>query len=346
MFFLASAALAAPVVTLYTMGAGDDVFSRFGHGALCVNEPPSQRHRCYNYGTADFTTPIPLTHGVVRGNGEFWVSVIGRGPMLRFYSTLERNVWAQELPLSEAQAEALAAALEDDALPENRTYIYHHFDDNCTTRLRDRVDEATGGALSPAKEALFGEDYRDLVRDGLATSLPLLAGSELFLGRVLDRPPTLYEAMFLPRIFREEVRLRLGVEPALVVEGRDRPAPPNALLTARAVTAGIGGAAAAAGWRWRRLAWVASGLVGLVALAVMVISPLPVLRLNELILLFWPLDLAAPFLGPEKRRGYAVARLAGLALVGLGLLVGALVQPLWLALLIAVALVAPALRGR
>ena len=346
MFFLVSVALADPVVTLYTMGAGDDVFSRFGHGALCINEPPSQRHRCYNYGTADFTTPIPLTQGVVRGSAEFWVSVIGRGPMLNFYNQLERNVWAQDLPLTPEQAAALVAALEEDALPENRTYIYHHFDDNCTTRLRDRVDAAIDGGLSGAKQVQYADDYRSLVRDGLATSLPLLAGSEWFLGRALDRTPTMYEAMFLPTIFRQEVRERLGVEPRLVVRGRGRPAPPNALWTAWGVTAAIGAGAAAAGWRWRALAWLVSGGVGLVALAVMLISPLPALRFNELILLFWPLDLAALAMSPDRRRTYAGVRLAGLGLVGLLMLVGVLKQPLGLALLIAAALVAPALRRR
>ena len=38
--------------------------------------------------------------------------------------------------------------LEYDILDEHRYYAYDHFWDNCTTRVRDILDDVTGGALS------------------------------------------------------------------------------------------------------------------------------------------------------------------------------------------------------
>ena len=50
-----------PLIDVYTMGPGDELFSRFGHAAICVIDTQSPLGRCYNYGTADFSTPGPLT---------------------------------------------------------------------------------------------------------------------------------------------------------------------------------------------------------------------------------------------------------------------------------------------
>src|SRR5262245_47152485 len=65
-------ASAPPVVELYTMGPGDELFSAFGHAAVCVLDERTPAGRCYNYGTADFRTPLPLTWNFVRGRARFW----------------------------------------------------------------------------------------------------------------------------------------------------------------------------------------------------------------------------------------------------------------------------------
>jgi hypothetical protein len=338
--FLLPAALAAPRITVYTMGPGDEVFSRFGHAAVCVDQ------RCYNYGTADFTTPLPLTVGVVRGEAEFWVSQVSEPAMLAFYEEYERTVWAQQLPLSDARARALARALAEDARPENRFYTYHHFDDNCTTRIRDMVDAHSGGALAETRGQPFERTMRSLVRDGLATSLPLLAGSELGLGRVIDRTPSLWEAMFLPRVFREQLQERLGAEPVQVITGRDRPAPDRALLKARALFLGVSGLFAALAWRWRGVAGLWPGLLACALWASAAVSPVPILRQNELLLVLWPADIAAGWLPGAWRRRYAGLRLGALALAAALALAGVLHQPLWLPLGVAATLLGLAARGR
>ena len=53
---IAGLADAPPEIDVYTMGEGDDLFSHFGHAAICVTDTYSPRGRCYNYGTADFST--------------------------------------------------------------------------------------------------------------------------------------------------------------------------------------------------------------------------------------------------------------------------------------------------
>lgn len=80
--------------------------------------------------------------------------------------------------------------------------------------------------------------------------------------------------------------------------------------------------------RWgRRLAAGVIALLGVIIWAGAVLSPWPELRINELMLVFVPLDV---FLLHRSSAGlYASVRLAILALVALLAVAGVLVQPLW-----------------
>ena len=331
------AALAAPRIELYTMGPGDDLFSAFGHAAICVADGKTPQGRCYNYGTADFTTPVPLTWNFIRGRALFWVSVTDTFHMLRYYEHVERTVWRQSLALSPEAAERVAVALAASADERVKYYRYHHFDDNCTTRIRDVLDRATGGALSRDRVDR-GRTFRQWARDGFAGDTALLAAVELLLGRSADRRTDNWQAMFLPSELRDEVARRYAAPPVEVVHGRPRP-PAGATWLGLAAYA-IAGALltllvllhARSG---RIVTAIVLGLVGTILWALAALSTFPELVRNEMLFSFWPTDFALPWLG----RRYLDVRLAVLFLV-LVLHVGVLVQPLAPSLLALLPLVA------
>lgn len=330
LIFLSSTASAAPAIDLYTMGVGDELFSAFGHAAICVTDEQSPKGRCYNYGTADFNTPIPLTWSFVRGRAMFWVSVADAPTMLSYYQNVGRSVWRQHLTLGDEQATRLAAALAASAQEGVKYYRYHHFDDNCTTRIRDVVDRATDGRLSRAPTDR-GRTFRQWARAGFAGNIPMLAATDVLLGRSADRRTDSWQAMFLPSELRAEVETRLGARPEEVMAGRMRPPPGPTWFGAVAFL--LGGAVLAmlillhlgAG---RVLAGLVLGLAGTILWALAALSSFAELRYNEALLIFWPTDLALPWLG----RRYAAVRVAAIALFFAGHL-GLLVQPLTPALL-------------
>ncbi len=342
----------APEVVLVTMGPGDDVFSRFGHAALCVRDPADPAGRCYNYGTADFSTPGPLTWAVLRGRGRFWVSEAPEAWMVQRYGPDEdRDVWVQALPLPPAARTELARRLAWDALPAHRHFVYHHYRDNCTTRLRDHIDAVSHGALRRVGGRPFGQTWRTPTRQGFATAPALLAVSDLALGRALDRPMSTWEAMFLPEVLRAEVRRALDGRP----EARWRrqaqvpPGDPSAGQRIVASLAGLLGALSAAlswrvgppGRRWARGAL--GGLLGAAGAALWglaAVSALPELRINECLLFLTPTDFYLGVADEAKAARYARARVAG-ALGVLGLwAAGILMQPLgWVGALVIAALV-------
>ena len=241
-----SAARAAPTIDVYTMGQGDDLFSAFGHAAICVTDAATPLGRCYNYGTADFSTPVPLTWDFIRGRARFWVSTTDVPRMLRYYASVGRRVWRQRLPLGPDEATRVAAALAASAEGDAKFYRYHHFKDNCTTRIRDVLDRATGGRLSRDRVDR-GRTYRQWARDGFAGDWPLLAAVELLLGRTADRRTDSWQAMFLPSELRAEMARRFGAQPLTAVlggRGRGRARPGSASPPARSRARS-----------WRRSCW-------------------------------------------------------------------------------------------
>jgi len=332
-------------VDLYTFGPGEDIFSKFGHAALCVFDENGLSGRCFNYGTADFSTPGPLTWDVVRGRARFWVSVAPFEEMLRVYLSQDRTIYRQPLPLTSEQAKELRERLETAALPENRHYLYDHFDDNCSTRPRDHIDAVIDGALENRSGA-HGASFRELIRESLQDDPFIFVLVDTFLGRSMDRERTEYEAMFLPRILREAVALHLGVDPEIVHNRNPAPAGLSwsgaslvawlvthrrglalgiSLGSALLIVLGSRGASRALRFVFGAL----FGTVGVLLVWLAVISPLAELRYNELLLVWLPTDF---LLIVDSRRVtilYTSFRLAGLVAVGVLLVWGLFLQPLW-----------------
>src|SRR5690606_35378970 len=96
-----AAAAPAPSIVLYTMGQGDVLWEKFGHAAICAEYAPAARRRslCYNYGTTDFSAPVSVGWGFLRGQGEFWVSESTPQTMIRRYMEFARNISLPDIPL-------------------------------------------------------------------------------------------------------------------------------------------------------------------------------------------------------------------------------------------------------
>jgi hypothetical protein len=335
---------AAPRIDLYSMGPGDELFSRFGHSAICVANGPVTR--CYNYGTTTIE-PLRLTVGFVRATAQFEVARGSLDRMLAKYAAQDRRVWRQPLPLSEEQAVVLARRLADDTRPENKYYMYDHFVDNCTTRIRDHIDAVTDGALSrPTRDVPWDRTLRDAVREGLAPDLPVAAGIEMVTGSYIDRVPSRWEALFLPDELRRQVERSLGAAAEEIASpSRERKAPWPLIGPALLAAGGIVWAllARAAGRAGRIASAIVASLLGILLWVVTLAAVAPSFRANLAAAFFWPTDLL--LLSRRWGRPYALARavitvaivalslvgvvkqsLFGPAVLGAGLLAGAFGQ--------------------
>jgi hypothetical protein len=331
-----------PVIELVTIGAGSGVWERHGHVALCVHHDDRSKDTCYNYGNGDFQHPAKMVWEFFLGTASFWVGKSSVADLLLTYQVADRTIWLQPIPLTREQKLRVIEKLELDVLETNRYYTYDHFWDNCTTRVRDILNEATGGKLSAIPAATDDRTYRDLAREGFSgMHLPLLI-TDIALSRAADRVPTSYERMFLPHYLRGAVTRLWGIQPTAIYE-RHGESPPTEgpsgrmwfalaimLLTSPAWVARLLGRMSRSGLA---LAIVPYALIGAILMVLAIVSPLPYVRWNESCLVLLPLDVLVLVLSPVKRRMYARLRLAMLGGTAVLALVGVLKQPVLVALL-------------
>jgi len=338
-----------PVVSVLTFGEGEPIFEKWGHAALCFSYPHSGHDPvCFNWGVTDFDATGELVWGFLRGEQLFWMEPEAKGEMVGFYEVEDRDIYEQTLALSPEAARQVESGVLAQLDGPWRYYIYDHFFDNCTTRIRDLIDRATGGALRAGTDRAYPLTFRELGYRGLAEH-PILRGlSDFLVGRSLDVHPTVWQAMFHPDVFREEIAAQLGVAPKRLHARTGPPFPEHGSSSALPMLAFAALFLVPLVIRANRgtLAWATVWLAGWGAIVwtLVVVSGIAGIRYNEVALVFVPFDVVLPFLGPARRERYARWRLAELLAVSILRAIGVLRQPLWVPIVSAVIPLAVAAR--
>jgi hypothetical protein len=357
-----------PVINLVTMGVGGLIWERHGHIALCVSYDNPREDMCFNYGIGDFHHPLRMGWGFFRANGAFWVGKQFPRDMLAIYRNADRTIWVQPLPLTKEQKDKVLAKLEFDVREENKHYSYDHLWDNCTTRVRDIIDDAIGGLFRKMPNKTDGRTFRELAREGFhglqSSWIPLII-TDISMGRVSDAVPNYWERMFLPDYMREAVTELWGIEPMVLyqrqgpfavkeiektlADGGLTPEKKAQLQnrldelhdepSGRLYIAFLAFLLTSPVWltrllgRFQRIglaiAVIPPVLLGTIYWFLAIVSPLPYVRWNETCLCLLPFDLALLFLSGERQKKYARYRVIMLALIAALLLINVLKAPIW-----------------
>ncbi|MGQ0701700.1 MAG: lipoprotein N-acyltransferase Lnb domain-containing protein [Gemmatimonadales bacterium] len=330
-------------VTLITYETGARIYERYGHNAIWIHDASTGTDDHYDYGRFSFEQP----HFVLRFvEGRMWYAMgyeSNVAGMVDLYLRQGRRIWMQELNIPPAERLKLREFLNWNYRPENRNYAYDYYRDNCSTRIRDALDRALGGAIRRYGEAPSGWTWRDETRRLNQHNPALYTALLVMLGEPVDAEMSRWEQMFLPARLREalsqaRVRLPDGTEqPAvlaerLVAEGGQWPVPERpATWLPWYLVAGLGlGGLMALVARTRAFVPVAVlwswlvGLLGAFMLWVWVFSYHVAGYRNENLLLFNLFVLALAIVLPAAARGrpWAVgpARWLAAAVAGLGVL--------------------------
>ena len=347
-------------IDLITIGPGGHIYTCMGHTAIMVmkTRPGEKKFQSvvYNYGDADFDDP-QMAWKFFRGTLQFQLSVVGTlDQLVTLYARENRSIIFQRFNLSPQQVERVARTLERQAHPDRRRYRYHYLKALCSTKVRDLIDDATGGALRAGLASRPDpHPVRTYGHQGFAGHPSAEISFDLFMGRLNDVPQSMYDALYMPRLlstYLQEVMVpdptgRAGVVPLLSppepIYQRSGP-PPNTVRGHSLVplaglwillVIGLGlYAVLPQGPRPRRaglwlLIWaLPMSLAGVMMAALALISKVDEIRLNELLLSFPITDLALIGVGlgwlrgrartAAWLRGYGWARLGLLLLVVLG----------------------------
>jgi hypothetical protein len=190
-------------ISLLTCGAGDELYSAFGHSAVRVCDTAQQLDLVFNYGTFDFNQPHFYAN-FVRGKLNYMLHVTKFENFLFAYEAEQRWVFEQTLNLTPAQQQEIFAFLINNSLPENKYYLYDFLFDNCTTRIRDLLETVCGGQWIWPDKPLDGRPaFRDLLHPYLHTMTWSKLGIDILLGSRTDRVATPREYLFLPDFLSE-----------------------------------------------------------------------------------------------------------------------------------------------
>jgi len=193
-------------IYLMTMGAGDEVWEKFGHNAIWVHNTLTHSDVAYNWGLFDFDSKDFLPR-FLKGDMLYWMGGFDLESTIDVYRQANRPVWAQELNLTPAQRSSLVQFIEWNERPENRFYHYDYYRDNCSTRVRDALDRVLGGVIRRASEHVpSGTTYRTHTQRLTQDDKWVYVGTLLGLGQPVDRPITRWEEMFLPVRLRNDIR--------------------------------------------------------------------------------------------------------------------------------------------
>ena len=186
-------------VSVITCGPGtDELYASFGHSAFRVLDLENKIDRVYNYGTFDFATPN-FYGKFAQGKLLYQLRAYNFGNFLRGYHDENRWVKGQVLDLTSIQVQEVFDFLENNAKPENRSYNYDFFYDNCSTKLFDVLEQVLGDNI--IFESDFDKEnytHRDLIELYMGHQPWADFGIDLALGADIDRKASSKEYMFLP----------------------------------------------------------------------------------------------------------------------------------------------------
>lgn len=190
-----------PVAEVYllTCGPGTETYSVYGHSALRIVIPEKDTDLVYNWGVFDFNAPN-FAWKFAKGRLSYSLGISTYDNFLRDYFLEKRWVVSQKINLEAQEIEKLFQLIAENLKPENITYRYDFFYDDCSTRIRDLIEKSIGEDLvwPPEGESKNMPTFRQLTGNYEKVFPWTEMGIDLLMGSPGDKKASFRERMFLP----------------------------------------------------------------------------------------------------------------------------------------------------
>ena len=186
-------------ISVLTMGPGTALNDAFGHTAIRIKDPVYKFDIVFDYGRYDFETEHFYLK-FAQGKLDYEVIQSEFKRFFRYYQYNNRSVKEQVLNLSTAQKTALYEHLKETIKPENKSYPYDFFYNNCATKIKDDIEYILDNQLVYYPKPTFKQfSFRNLIRSDLNQNSWGSLGIDLALGSKIDQIASVEEHMFLPK---------------------------------------------------------------------------------------------------------------------------------------------------
>ncbi len=223
LLFIAALAMAGPgqarEAFLVTYGPGHEVWELFGHNAIWIRDAERGLDHTFSFGYFELDRP-GFHRDFARGIMPYFGSASPSQSEFDFYRSRGRSIRVQQLALDDQQIARLYDRLHTSIFPQPQYYDYDYFWANCSTRLRDLLDEMTDGALRRALNDQPAErNFRDHTRAMTSHRYWLHTGIMTLLGPEADQSITVWDELFMPRRLAEAlVGLSVDGQPLVIAD--------------------------------------------------------------------------------------------------------------------------------
>ncbi|MDL2223551.1 DUF4105 domain-containing protein [Bacteroidales bacterium OttesenSCG-928-M11] len=185
----------------------NEIYTIYGHSALRLQDDSTGIDIVFNWGTFDTSKPN-FAYYFMRGETDYYLSTVDYVLFCRAYAWGNSTVVEQILNLSSEEKERLMLILEENLKTENRNYRYNFLFDNCTTRIRDIIEDISLKKIEYPEQQKT-TTFRELIYS-CTSSYPWMSfGINLIIGSGADSIVNTRQEMFLPEhlmdVFRNSV---------------------------------------------------------------------------------------------------------------------------------------------
>jgi len=191
---------------LITVDVGDQVWDNFGHTALRVVDEDSNTDVIFNWGTFDASGGVvDFSWNFFKGVMDYRLTTSTPSQEFSLYSVQGRTVWQDKINLTNPQKSRLYQRLLWNLEPPNTTYDYQYFFNNCTTKIRDYLNESFDNGLNSQFSGMTELSFRDHVRAHYKSIGLVGISLDILMNSDIDRRISEWEEMFLPLKFRKRL---------------------------------------------------------------------------------------------------------------------------------------------
>lgn len=214
-------------IFLISLTPGTETYAAFGHSAIRVLDVPHHVDLVYNWGTFDFDTPH-FYEKFIFGRLLYSLSVDRFDDFMAEYMRTGQGIYMQKIKLTNTEKSKFIQLLQNNYKPEYRYYRYDFLFDDCSTRIRDLIENAVESKIT-YDEAYIKKHvtFRRLLVHYLHSDPWMKLGFEILLGPSADKVATTHEYMFLPEPLMNLLshaerpvdgkKMRLSVPPMLII---------------------------------------------------------------------------------------------------------------------------------
>lgn len=184
-------------IYLLTCTPGTQVWSKYGHTGIRVEDTSQEIDIVFNYGIFDLTSDDFYVK-FVHGETYYQLGIESYKYFKKYYGYYGRTTYWQELNLTKTQKQKIFDALLINYQPENRYYLYNFVFDNCATRPYYLIKNALQDTIISSYQGYCGTTFRKAITHYTGPNSWVDFGINLVFGREADEAMSNEQRLFLP----------------------------------------------------------------------------------------------------------------------------------------------------